>query len=435
MGRKQTKKLLKKLKTSAVAVKHSGKRLTVGTKRDGKFIKFPAKKRKRLDQAKVEPKGAANEKPKLEEEEEEKTKETGAMSIDQFLAGGFNDFATNDEDDADIDIADQLSDDDQGDQEQGVASEDDSMSEADEEAAHQADLDKLKETDPEFYAHLASTDAGLLKFSNVTEDSEQTETTTITTETPTPVTSSILTTKLLNSLEKKAFTKNSMKGVRDLIQAFKSGCYMSDALSTEGPKLRYTLVSPLVFQKLVLSIVRKLHGHLAQQLDLKRMKSGALPSSLKGFSRYERLIKSFLKSYIHLLSISTDASMLQFLLQSARHYGIYLACYPESVGKVYLKVLLTLWGTTDDSVVRILAFLRIRQIALEAKGDMLERCLRGSYLTFVRNAKFAGSELEAEKVAVQAKCFVELCQVDMAVSYQCGFTYIRQVSGIERSAK
>ena len=69
----------------------------------------------------------------------------------------------------------------------------------------------------------------------------------------------------------------------------------------------------------------------------------------------------------------------------------------------------------------------MRQLALEAPAPFLENTVKGAYLTFVRGAKFY-NDRAADRTAMQSRCLVELFGLDLSVSYQIGFVYIRQLA-------
>jgi len=63
-----------------------------------------------------------------------------------------------------------------------------------------------------------------------------------------------------------------------------------------------------------------------------------------------------------------------------------------------------------------------------ANKQFLEPALKRSYLSFAQGATSATSAEIRERVGVQAKCIVELCGIDLSVSYRIAFGYIRQLA-------
>lgn len=83
---------------------------------------------------------------------------------------------------------------------------------------------------------------------------------------------------------------------------------------------------------------------------------------------------------------------------------------------------------------RITAFVRVRELALLSTAPsggaalpLMEQCLKGTYLTYVRNAKFV-SENTWHAIALRRNCVTELYSLDIDVAYQHAFVYIRQLA-------
>merc|ERR1719162_374141 len=98
-----------------------------------------------------------------------------------------------------------------------------------------------------------------------------------------------------------------------------------------------------------------------------------------------------------------------------------------------VKRLLNLWGTTQETEVCGLAFLRLRQMSLLLPAPTYEMCYKGIYLSYVRNAKFV-SEISLPVITFRGNCVVEFYGLDLKTAYQHAFVYIRQVSLHLRSA-
>lgn len=153
-------------------------------KRTKKFIKNNlerTKKERRLKQ-KFARKDASKleKKPRKEktndDEEDAPKKKIEELNVDEFLEGKF--FAQEDssDDDAAIDEVDE------GDEEEllgggeegdGDDDDDDDMDGMDEASFHKMQLENLKKSDPEFYAHLEQHDKGLLDFKIADDDAEE----------------------------------------------------------------------------------------------------------------------------------------------------------------------------------------------------------------------------------------------------------------------
>jgi nucleolar complex protein 2 len=97
--------------------------------------------------------------------------------------------------------------------------------------------------------------------------------------------------------------------------------------------------------------------------------------------------------------------------------------------------LLELWsGTSSSDVVRIQSFLNLRSLAMapivtkySKNGSYLDECLKGIYLTFVRNSKNT-SVHTIPSINLMRNLAVELYGLDQHLSYQHAFTFVRQLA-------
>ncbi|CAN0483367.1 unnamed protein product, partial [Laminaria digitata] len=85
--------------------------------------------------------------------------------------------------------------------------------------------------------------------------------------------------------------------------------------------------------------------------------------------------------------------------------------------------------------VRLLAYIRVRQMAAALPFPFVEGCMKRLYLTFAKKAKSPPAS-QAGKVSLRVMegCVVELYSLDVASAYQNAFLYIRQLSLLLRRA-
>ena len=106
------------------------------------------------------------------------------------------------------------------------------------------------------------------------------------------------------------------------------------------------------------------------------------------------------------------------------------------LAETMLKILTTLWSAPIDSsedyqVVRLHAFLRIRQLAMTQPFPFIEECLKKLYLAYAQRAKFATASSVTSALPTltfMGNCVVELYSLDYHSSYQHAFIYIRQLA-------
>ena len=153
------------------------------------------------------------------------------------------------------------------------------------------------------------------------------------------------------------------------------------------------------------------------------------------------MFQSFMKSTLNLLTEAKEPELLTFILKALSKYVRFLTPFPR-IAEQLLKVLVTLWSAPLDSsedyqVVRLNAFIRIRQLALTQPFPFIETCLKKTYLAYANRSKFGTSASVTSllpTLTFMGNCVVELYSLDYHSSYQHAFVYIRQLALHLRSA-
>lgn len=289
-----------------------------------------------------------------------------------------------------------------------------------------------------------------------------------------------LTPKLLLQYEQSAFRSHGIKGLKRIVSAYKTACHMSDAnAEDEGHQDKgrkaYHIEDSAVFDRLMASALRHCHEEFRYHLlgpgsGVESKDSGAnkkkrddddsdsddndegedlinkpvnpkLLAKSKRWTQVGTILQSFLKSTLHLLSEAKEPELLTFVLKNLAYYIPFMTAYPR-VAKGCLKTLTNLWSASLDTsedyqVVRLNAFIRIRQMALTQPFPFIEQCLKSTYLAYAKRAKFATAASVTSllpTITFMGNCIVELYSLDYASSYQHAFVYIRQLALHLRSA-
>ena len=152
------------------------------------------------------------------------------------------------------------------------------------------------------------------------------------------------------------------------------------------------------------------------------------------------ILLSFIKSTLHLMSEAKEPEQLVLILDALSKYIRLLTPFPR-LAEATLKALTSLWSASNDDeayqLVRIKAFVRIRQLALTQPFPFIEECLKKCYLAYAKSAKFGGSSSIASELPTltfMGNCLVEIYSLDYDSSYQHAFVYIRQLALLLRSA-
>lgn len=433
----------------------------------GKKMRNNNKQKKKLDESEVAKKQAV-EKHKAEmyhQEQEEKRNQNdftssdnlGDLDLDSFLNTITNDSNADDGSSVDqVDDDDDMQDySDSSDEEDDI--DDDYESDEDVEAAEarmKSELAKLAESDPDFHDYLQKNEASLLDFQTNDDDDNDTDDAEDENDQDEVSNEVLVDAKVLHSIEYGAFQSHGLKPLRRLIAAYVSACHMADTkdeseMNTGGSSRKYLIESSVVFDKLMVSCLSKCHEefrfHLLNddnhEMDVNKPINPRILSNSSRWADLNVSIKSFMKATLHLMNEAKEAKLLVFILKSLANYIPYLSAIPN-IGKVMLKTLSNLWASTSDASeeyqsVRVNAFLRIRQLALTQPFPFIELCLKTTYLSYAKSAKFANASSVSSllpQITFMGNCVVELYSLDYASSYQHAFIYIRQLALHLRSA-
>ncbi|GFR47619.1 hypothetical protein Agub_g9358, partial [Astrephomene gubernaculifera] len=221
-----------------------------------------------------------------------------------------------------------------------------------------------------------------------------------------------------------------------LVRAYRLACHYGDAQEDDDAG-RLRITSSSVYNATMLFMLREADGILRRLLGLPEegaAAGGRAEADLTKNSRWRKvgpLVKSFWGNSIHLLGSITDPPLLAFTLRRLRSSVSLLAPFPRLRDK-FLRAALGIFGSGEVAP-RLQAFLAIRALAVSLPQPALDSCLKGAYRIFVANSKFV-SAASAPHIAFMSTCLVELWGLDMAASYQHAFTAVRQLAQLMRTA-
>uniref|UniRef100_A0A7S2S7C6 Nucleolar complex protein 2 homolog n=1 Tax=Eucampia antarctica TaxID=49252 RepID=A0A7S2S7C6_9STRA len=399
----------------------------------------------------------------------------GDLDIDSFLKTMEDSDQEKASDDEGSDASETEKDDASKNSDSDDSAEDVNMSDEEEdiEAAEEimkAEMEKLAENDPDFQKYLENNDSSLLEFGDDNEMEDPAENEDANGEddnnarsggepklTENDITSIKFTPKMLDTYIHDAFENHKTKALKNIISAFRSACHMADPNDDSSQKVgKFHIDSPVVFDRLMVVCLKQCHEEIHYQLLGKGASDGTekdeetpeideldenKPLHPREFTKSIRwpklkpVIKSLLTSILYLLEQAKETKLQTFILKSFSKYVQYLIAFPRIL-KGFLKTLTSLWSATNDSspdyqVVRLNAFLRIRQLAVTQPFPFIEQCLKSSYLAYAKRAKFANAATVTTllpTLTFMGNCVVELYSLDFASSYQHAFVYIRQLA-------
>ena len=323
-----------------------------------------------------------------------------------------------------------------------------------------AEMSLVQQNDPEFHDFLKENEESLLEFGQE-DDADEEE---VEEEEPESKSSSAeihLTPKLLSSLAKGALQQHGVKSLKKLVSAYKSACFMADGADSDTKHRpgesgqKYQIDSSKVFDDLMVLCLnhcyKEFEHHLLPEKETssdegkEEQDEHNKPINPKTLEKAERwtdlrpILVSFFRSTLHVMSEAKEPDLLAFVLKALSKYLRYLTPFPR-IAENMLKSLTALWSAPLDAsenyqVVRVNAFLRIRQLALTQPFPFIEDCLKKTYLAYAKRAKFGSSASSAgATLTFMGNCLVELYSLDFDSSYQHAFVYIRQLALLLRTA-
>lgn len=323
---------------------------------------------------------------------------------------------------------------------------------------HKSSLNKLKEIDPEFYKYLEQNDKKLLKFdANADEDDDDelnedaeseneneedsederggklhklkseleaaSDESDYENDDNTARKSNSVTLKLLKEWQAElSKDKVSIDVIKSVIQAL-SSALLSVAGENVGGGI-YRVEGAAAFNGVIQLCVLHLQPAIRRFLGLNQTTS-AKPHKCKKWNKVKSSLRGYLVDITKLLEHVSSANIMCVLLKHLHQISPMISSF-STLTKPILKRLVSLWSTGDETV-RVLAFLCILRITRDQQAQILSIVLKAMYLSYVRNSKFV-SPGTLPGINFMRRSLTEMFALDLNVSYQHVFLYIRQLA-------
>lgn len=271
-----------------------------------------------------------------------------------------------------------------------------------------------------------------------------------------------VTAKLLKQWEENLLNKPSLKLIKNVIQAFKSAINLNNEELSVNQELeyKYYITSDKVFTKLLTITLKKLPLAINKMYPLKSKFNKDKNIEVRSIKDSDRLkqLSSVLKqhgfSLIHLLNdIQKNNYNLKFiLLILSSIYDIfpYILSFRPLLKKL-LGSVINLWGTlingseNKDNIdsfldINVITFSMILNLAKEFPA-ILELIINTSYEVFLKRALNLSSSISLDSSNIDLVSYkkyrlieflkiglIDLFKLDLNLSYQIGFKYIRKLS-------
>ena len=320
---------------------------------------------------------------------------------------------------------------------------------------HKKSLNKLKDLDPEFYQYLQDNDKKLLQFdvsdSGESDGSEEEEdddngdgpqlhepSSKLAVnsdesdyepdgedEGPPRRQSGVITLKMVTKWRESLVSDKSVQTISDVIQAFHAALQRV-APEEERTACIFKVDGGAVFNAVVQMCVLDLLPALRKYLNLT---SGSLshtnPVKCKRWVKVKTLIRAYAVDLLQLLGGIASTNISTILLKHIHQMTPFIICFPN-VTKQFLKKMISLWGTGEETV-RVVAFMCILRATTIQQRTLLDQNLRLMYMAYIQNTKFV-SPTTLPGISFMRRSLTEMFLLDENVSYHHAFLYIRQLA-------
>lgn len=324
---------------------------------------------------------------------------------------------------------------------------------------HKASLSKLKSIDPEFYKFLQENDRKLLNFEADNDGDDKSDESEAEVEEPeseqdeedavhkpngtleaasdesdfeeadeeekdeSTAAGGSVTLKLLKQWQLElSLDKVKADTIKNVILAVNSA--LMSVAGEDMSAAAYKVEGAGVFNGILQLCVLHLHPAVLRFLGLTN-RSSIKPHKCKKWKKLRTSLHGYFTDLTKLLEHISSSNILVVLLKHLHQISPMIASF-SNMTKPILKRLVTLWSTSEETV-RVLAFLCILKITRGLPTSFLNVILKAMYLSYVRNSKFV-SPGTLPGINFMRRSLTEMFALDLNVSYQHVFLYIRQLA-------
>lgn len=315
---------------------------------------------------------------------------------------------------------------------------------------YQKSMEKMAETDPEFFAYLKENDEALLDFdiSKLSEDDEEFEDDVEegedaeeadeeepeVEEKPAKKSKQKVEEEDSNEVsaadvkdwKKSLEVTHSLKTIRKVMLAFKEAVRVSEADDHEGSK--YTVTDPAVFNSLLLVVLKSIPEAIQHHLPLQTTSSGSkfVLTEGKKFKALSSSLKGHASALSILLADLQDRDIANLVLKSIHTLLPYFLSFRKPL-KELIEAVVTLWGTAKEDETKMVAFAFLKTVGQEHSKSLLELILKSTYAGILRNSRRTNIHT-MPGLNFQKNSAATLYDIDTSISYQHSFQSIRQLA-------
>ncbi|ORX36257.1 Noc2p family-domain-containing protein [Kockovaella imperatae] len=245
--------------------------------------------------------------------------------------------------------------------------------------------------------------------------------------------------RMLRGWQQGMIKQHSLRSLRKTLLAFRAAAHMNeeDADQGTGRDTKYTVDSPVVFNKLVLTALKFTPVVLAHHIPFRTLPDGRIKTSQpkKPNQSLNRLILSHITTLLHFMkslpamsSSTQDGEAALLLVEAIGESGKLV---PWLLGarkhlRAYLKTLLDLWSAGSDNV-KIASFLAVRKLYIAGDDALRDLCLKNTYKSLLPTLRHTTPHT-LPSINILKNTAAELFCLNPSRSYPQAFTFIRTLA-------
>lgn len=298
--------------------------------------------------------------------------------------------------------------------------------------AHKNELAELASKDPEFFKYLKEQESGLLDLnvpdlSDDDEEEDDARENEVEQEQDDEVDEQREVTKAdVARWTKSLQEKQSMKAASEMVRAFTAAVHAGEE---DAPRYRYAVTDPDVFRILMEATLTEVPAAIRKSAPVD--KKGRVPEGKK-LKNMSPLLRAFASSITALLSSSHGKGTLAVIYQALVQLLPYFLTFRKVVKEMVLAVV-NIWCGAEDEMARVLSFSFLQTAAKEHQKSLLETIIKAAYGGIVRVSRRT-SPHTMPAINLVKNSGAQLFAIDVGVSYQLGFQFIRQLAVHLRSS-
>ncbi|XP_010427325.1 PREDICTED: nucleolar complex protein 2 homolog [Camelina sativa] len=228
--------------------------------------------------------------------------------------------------------------------------------------------------------------------------------------------------------------KQSVQALIRLLNWYRAACYYGHEPSgTAKPDIVYDIEDGETFAKVLIFVLQKADHTFRSILGLSDSNIKEKILKLKNNPKWDSLkplVKSFLRSTLHLVKHAADSEIIVFAVTQLRVSIVLFAAFPDLLKKL-IKISIHLWVTGEHTLSKQ-AFLILKDISMVFNSECFDTCLVNMYKAYLHECDFPTAN--SERLLFLRDFLVELCSQDVQKSYTKASVSITQLAKLLKMA-